>query len=58
MYTTLGRTPTDCCFHLHDDFDEAQECLMAHQAQMREKGRPSARTVVEIDSFEEIEEAY
>lgn len=54
MFTTLGPRVADCCEHEHPTRDDAQTCLVAHQAAMRGAGRVSERVVVEAESLEEL----
>lgn len=58
MFTTIGRKITDCCNHEHVTRDEAQKCLLQHQNEMRKQGKVSNRSIIEFETWEEVEEEY
>jgi len=59
MFITVGKFTSkglDCCEHEHETRDEAQECLLEHQAEMRKQNKVSDRRIAEVDSLDEIYE--
>jgi hypothetical protein len=57
MWTTVGirgSNTVDCCNHEHESRDEAQKCLIEHQAEMRRLNKKSVRQIAEADSLDQI----
>lgn len=54
MFLTVGRK--EYCEHNHSTFEEAQRCLAEHQNECRRLDKTSDRTIVEVESVEELED--
>jgi hypothetical protein len=55
FFTTVGRRD-GCCEHEHETFIKAQECLVKHQTERRNKNKISDRVILEVESFQQLED--